>query len=302
MVDVNWNKIPPLTTLRAFEATARLQGYSAAARSLNVTPAAIAQQVRKLEIELGTSLVRRDGRGLVLTEAGQQLALPLREAFAQIAQSIDDMKLREASRGVRVSTTDFFVNAVVLPGLGDFWKQHPTLQVSFSPEGNTQPVDLENFDVVVRGGPPGQTWDGFESIALLETPIIICGAPSLVGAGDVNLSTLPWIKDHSMGGAVFENVVRQAGFDPDKIEIVDPGSAKLEPDAALMGYGLHVSPELTVRPYLSQGSLLWVDVPLDMAAVYYAVYRKGLLAEPVKLFLDWLVELCRPLSYSPEAS
>ena len=302
MVDVNWNKIPPLTTLRAFEATARLQGYSAAARSLNVTPAAIAQQVRKLEIELGTSLVRRDGRGLVLTEAGRQLALPLREAFAQIAQSIDDMKLRESSRGVRVSTTDFFVNAVVLPGLGDFWKQHPTLQVSFSPEGNTQPVDLENFDVVVRGGPPGQTWDGFESIALLETPIIICGAPSLVGAGDVNLSTLPWIKDHSMGGAVFENVVRQAGFDPDKIEIVDPGSAKLEPDAALMGYGLHVSPELTVRPYLSQGSLLWVDVPLDMAAVYYAVYRKGLLAEPVKLFLDWLVDLCRPLSYSPKAS
>ena len=49
MTDPDWRQLPPLSTLRAFEATARLEGYSAAARALNVTPAAIAQQVSKLE-------------------------------------------------------------------------------------------------------------------------------------------------------------------------------------------------------------------------------------------------------------
>ena len=81
MTDPDWRHLPPLSTLRAFEATARLEGYSAAARALNVTPAAIAQQVRKLEDEMGAALVRREGRGLVLTEAGRQLAAQHSHSF-----------------------------------------------------------------------------------------------------------------------------------------------------------------------------------------------------------------------------
>ena len=75
MSAIDWSRLPPLSTLRAFEATARLQSYSAAAHALNVTPAAIAQQVRKLETEIDAPLVRREGRGIVLTDAGLELAL-----------------------------------------------------------------------------------------------------------------------------------------------------------------------------------------------------------------------------------
>ena len=115
MSEVDWSRLPALTTLRAFEATARLNGYSPAARSLNVTPAAVAQQVRKLEADTGAILVRRQGRGLVLTEAGQHLAFSLREAFSVIAKGFDDLALRQARGSVRVSTTDFFGSAVILP-------------------------------------------------------------------------------------------------------------------------------------------------------------------------------------------
>ena len=68
-----------------------------------------------------------------------------------------------------------------------------------------------------------------------------------------------------------------------------------------MGYGLHVTPELTVRKQLEEGLLVRVEAVFDMVGVYYAIYRKGPLAKPVQLFLDWLVALCAPLSFGSEA-
>ncbi len=302
MTDINWNRLPALTTLRAFEATARLQGYSAASRELNVTPAAIAQQVRKLEKEIGLSLVRREGRGLVLTQAGEQLAQPLKDAFSLIANSIRDVKTSEDQRGVRVSTTDYFASAVILPRLGEFWEKHPTLQASFSPDGNTAPVDLENFDIVVRAAGPGRKWNNCQTFRLLETPMIICGAPSLVGDGKVDVATLPWIADRGIGGGVFREAVRQVGCDPDEISLVDPGSAKLELEATLMGYGLQVSPELTIKDHLADGSLVQVDVSTDMSGVYYAICKQGPISTQTQKFLNWLFKICAPLSCRPETS
>ncbi|MBD3665772.1 LysR family transcriptional regulator [Sulfitobacter aestuariivivens] len=296
MADINWSRIPSLTTLRAFEATARLEGYSAAARALNVTPAAIAQQVRKLEVDIGTPLVRKEGRGLALTDAGRRLSEPLHAAFTLIADGIDDLHRAEASRGVRVSTTDYFASSVILPRLGAFWKQHPTVQVSFSPDGNTAPVDLENFDVVIRGDAPGHQWAQHQQITLVETPMVISAAPALVGNGKVDLATMPWISDRGIGGGAFEQAVRMVGCDPDAITLVDPGSGKMELEALLMGYGLHFGPELIIRDRLADGSLVKVEAALDMRGAYYAIYANGPVPGQVRLFLDWLKATCAPLS------
>lgn len=296
MTDINWTQLPPLSTLRAFEATARLQGYSAAARALNVTPAAIAQQVRKLEAEIGTKLVRREGRGLTLTDAGHQLSHPLLEAFTLIADGIRDLERSEARRGVRVSTTDYFAGMVILPRLGEFWKKHPTLQVSLSPDGNTAPIDLDTHDIAIRGGAPGQRWGDYQVARLLETPMILCAAPELVGTGKVDLSSLPWISDRGIGGGVFEEAVSRAGCDLAALKLVDPGNAKLELEAALMGYGLRFTPELTVRDHLADGSLIKLDIDLEMTGIYHAICQKGPIPAQTRKFLDWLLEICAPLS------
>lgn len=288
-------RLPAMTTLRAFEATARLGGYSAAARELNVTPAAVAQQVRKLEAEVGAALVRRKGRGLVLTEAGRQLAYPLRDAFAMMARGLDDLKLQTGSRGVRVSTTDYFGNAVVLPHIGDFWRQNPGVQVSFSPEGNTQPIDLDRYDLVVRGDAPGKQWDGYREVPLVDSVLTLSAAPALISGRDVDFCALPWIRDQSIGGDIFDRVVRKVGCNPEEIEIVDPGSAKFELEAALMGFGLSVGPELIIRKHLADGSLVKLKSLPDMRGTYYAIVRQGPLPEAVDAFLAWLVALCAPL-------
>lgn len=300
MTDPDWRHLPPLTTLRAFEATARLQGYSTAARALNVTPAAIAQQVRKLEAEVGVPLVRREGRGLALTEAGRHLAQPLREAFALMATGLEDVRQREAARGVRVSTTHYFVDAVILPNLRDFWEKHPGVELSFSPEGNQIPIDEEAFDVFVRGAVlgDGRIWDHLAAEPLIETPVILCGAPSLVGDGRVDPAGLPWLRDGGFSSELFRELVRLAGCDPDAIRMVDPGNVKLELEAAQMGYGLSVTSEMIVRKFLAEGSLVRVDCPLEQPGHYWMITRRGPQRENVRLFMDWLIQLCAPLSYS----
>ncbi|MEQ9037815.1 MAG: LysR substrate-binding domain-containing protein [Silicimonas sp.] len=297
MADVDWRRMPALTTLRAFEATARMQGYSAAARTLNVTPAAIAQQVRKLEAEVGISLVQREGRGLVLTEAGQQLAASLREAFGLIVSGLDDVRRQQELRGIRVSTTHYFVESVILPNLRDFWERHPTVQASFVPEGNQTPLDFRKFDVAVRGTAGQASWEGYQTRTLLQTPIIICAAPGLLEAHGSDPTTLPWIAEYGFKEADLREFAQRAGFDRDRIRIIDPGDAKFEVDAAIMGYGLCLSTEIVVRKHLKEGSLVWLDTPPIGNSTYYAIYRTGALAPPVRAFLDWLAELCSTLSY-----
>lgn len=297
MSDIDWRQIPALATLRAFEATARMQGYSAAARTLNVTPAAIAQQVRKLEVEVGTALVQREGRGLVLTEAGRHLGLSLREAFALISSGVAEAQRMQEDLGVRVSTTHYFVNSVILPNLGDFWSQNPKTQVSFVPDGNQSPIDLDNFDIAIRGFLKGATWEGYDAQSLLESPVIICAAPSLLSGRKSDLHRLPWVAEHGFKEAELHGFVRRAGFDTAVMRIVDPGDARYEMEAALMGFGLMLTTEVIVRKHLNDGTLVWVDTPLDETVVYQAICRKGTMAKPVRALLDWLTVLCEPLSY-----
>ena len=84
--------LPPLTSLRTFEAAARLGSFTRAARELHVTPAAVSHQIRGLEEYLGITLFRRTTRRIVLTDQATAAADSLREAFERIGQSVELMR------------------------------------------------------------------------------------------------------------------------------------------------------------------------------------------------------------------
>jgi LysR family glycine cleavage system transcriptional activator len=83
-----WSNLPSLTSLRAFAAVAETGSYSKAGSNLNVTHAAISQQVKSLESRLGVSLVSRAGRGIMLTAEGVGLARDLEKGFATIRSGV----------------------------------------------------------------------------------------------------------------------------------------------------------------------------------------------------------------------
>lgn len=79
--------LAPLNALRAFEAAARQGGFVGAADELNVTPAAVGQQVRQLEALIGEALFEREGRKLILTERGRAALEPLRRGFELMGEA-----------------------------------------------------------------------------------------------------------------------------------------------------------------------------------------------------------------------
>ena len=105
---MNWKDIPSLAALRAFEALARHGTLAAAAGSLNVTHAAIAQPVRTLETHLAVTLTKRTGRGLTLTPEGKDLAAALSEGFGVIHAGVQAIKTSNEDKPLSITTTPSF--------------------------------------------------------------------------------------------------------------------------------------------------------------------------------------------------
>jgi len=79
-------RLPPLNTLRIFEAAGRLLSFKAASEELHVTPSAVSHAIQALEDWLGVTLFVRGSKGLALTQAGRSYLGYVSEAIALLAR------------------------------------------------------------------------------------------------------------------------------------------------------------------------------------------------------------------------
>ena len=112
---MDWSKLPPLNSLRAFSSVAEAGSYSEAANRLNVTHAAVSQQVKLLETHLGIALVQRTGRGIQLTKEGALLDKNLAIGFASIERGIERLSESAANRPVHVTMSPAFAVEWLMP-------------------------------------------------------------------------------------------------------------------------------------------------------------------------------------------
>ncbi len=83
-------RLPPLNSLKVFEAAARHLSFTRAAEELFVTQAAVSHQIKALEEFLGLKLFRRRNRSLLLTEEGQSYFLDIKDIFSSLAEATDN--------------------------------------------------------------------------------------------------------------------------------------------------------------------------------------------------------------------
>ena len=86
---MDWRSLPPLNSLKVFAVVAESKSLSAAGRELNVTHAAVSQQIRSLESFMGLKQIMREGRGVALTLEGDQLFSGLIGGFEAIRETVD---------------------------------------------------------------------------------------------------------------------------------------------------------------------------------------------------------------------
>ncbi|MGM9489593.1 LysR substrate-binding domain-containing protein [Ideonella sp. YS5] len=135
-----------LNALRAFEATARLRSFSAAAEELSVTHGAVSRHIRMLEDTVGLPLLKRTAQGASPTAEGQRLADGLSTAFSLIQSSVEQLKPGPLTLACSESIMMYWL----LPRLNRFKDAYPEVELRFNMSHG--PVDFarDNVSVAIR--------------------------------------------------------------------------------------------------------------------------------------------------------
>lgn len=284
---MDWRSMPPLTALRAFSALAETGSASAAGVALNVSHAAISQQVKALEGHMGVALVDRSARPLALTPAGRDLADTLRAGFGAIARTIEALTGADADRPLQVSTTPGFAAQWLMPRLLDFRTRHPGVDLMINPTPERVSLEPGGIDIAIRHG-LGQ-WPGVEAERLFSSPLVVVAAPSLVAGRTItrpeDLIDLPWVQEY--GTSESTDWLRRKGLSSFRIGGMTqvPGNLLLE--GVRQGQGVSLTVRQWVEDDLAAGRLqLLFEEPEDTA--YYIVTRPDAARSKARAFIGWL--------------
>ena len=279
--------MPPLSALRAFEAAARHRSLSAAARELNVTHPAIAQQVRRLESWFDTPLLIRAGRGVEPTEAGMRLATGLSEGFATIHRTIEAMVADDAP--LHVTLTPTFAVSWLMPRLGGFREAHPDISLTLDPTTDTVDFKRGTHDLGIRFGKGD--WPDLDVERLLPSDLVVAAAPSLL-AGHVvekpaDLLTLPWIQD--LGTDELRVWMAGQGVEDARPRSVDQMPGHMMLDAIRRGQGIGITGRAWLADDIATGRVVTLfDREQSPDLGYWIASRPGVKRASVKAFVKWL--------------
>ena len=137
---------PSLNALRAFETTARLKSFTAAADELCVTHGAVSRHVKALEETLGIQLLRRSAHAVDATAQGARLAEGLSSAFGLIQASLDQLQ----PGPLTLSCSDSIMMYWLIPRIARFHRAHPLIDLRFNMSHGPLDFARDNIGVALR--------------------------------------------------------------------------------------------------------------------------------------------------------
>lgn len=194
-------RLPPLGSIRAFEAAARHLSFTKAAAELGMTQAAVSWQIKTLESHLGQKLFLRQPRRLTLTPVGSALAPGIADAFLRLQAAFAAATLTAtASAVLSISAVPTFANNWLVPRLGRFQLAHPGVAVRLDAVDAADVGDLERrgSDVAIRVGTGGGP--GLVAHRIMPVELTPCCRPELLANVRVpdDLMTLPLLQPYEM--------------------------------------------------------------------------------------------------------
>lgn len=282
--------LPPLRSLRVFEAAARHQNYTRAAAELHLTHGAVSHQIQSLQSDLGVRLFERQGRHMRLTEPGSQLARDVRGALDALSASVQRLRERSAANTLTVSVLPSFAAAWLVERLGDFLSRNPDIEFNLQSSRGLADFLRDGVDMAVRYGEG--SWPGLASEKILDDAVFpVCSprfrdgrlprsAHELLDVPLLRLKSREW--EHWFASLGIQAPIRGPVFDDTELSL----------RAAIHGQGVALARRSLVADKLRSGALVEPFVQRIAArSAYYLVHPSGVSVRPaMQRFRDWLVE------------
>lgn len=165
--------LPSVNALVTFEAAVRLKSFTAAARELNVSQAAVSRQIRLLEDDFGQPLFRRGHRRVEPTSAGAVLGATLNRALETIGETVEALRQPREAETLTVGATLAFSYFWLLPRLSSFRELRPDLKLRVVSQDEPFDLGTGELDVLMRFGVPPFP-DGRAVVASGDTFFPVC--------------------------------------------------------------------------------------------------------------------------------
>jgi DNA-binding transcriptional LysR family regulator len=284
--------IPPLPSLRAFEAVARRRSFAHAASELHLTASAVSHQVARLESQLGVRLFERSAHGVRLTAEGERYLARISGALSALIAATDDLQ-QGVENSLYVHSTPSFASLWLVPRLKAFAQAYPEIALNLSAAHTHSDFALGKVDLDIRYGVP--QWPNMQIEPLFEEIIVPLASPAFIREhrlkrpeqlGEVpliqsNVSVVQW----SDWLALYTD--RRA---PERFALRFD-RAHMSLDAAAAGIGVALESTTIAGPLMADKRLAPV-FGLDKAVrvkAHFVVYPpRHVNRRPVEAFLAWL--------------
>ena len=291
------NDLPPLHTLPAFEAVARLGSFLAAAEALYLTPSAISHRIKQLEEHLGQPLFERRHRAVVLTAAGRRYLAVVREALLRLDEASAVLRAPRRER-LRISAAPALGSKWLVARVAEYQQGHPDLEFTLGTATGLGPLLNGEADIGLRYGE--EEWPGLLAWKLFDERVFPVCSPTLAA----NLQTptdldgvrllrhplLSWSRWFAAAG------LRR----PEPASGPTYEDALLMLEAAVAGHGVALMAATLAQPYLDEGRLVRPFAEDCPDRSFYIVAPPAVQEKPAIMdFIRWLLRCTRQNGQKP---
>ena len=294
----------PLGALRVFEAVATHLNFSAAADALNVTPAAVSQQIKALEGYIQVPLFRRNGRRVEITDEGLELLPSVRAGLEKLESAMQQIKHHRRAGPLQITTLSSFLQIWLLPRIRSFRRKYPNIELRFHTSRELVDFSRSAHHVAIRFG--RGNYPNLHSEKILDEWLVPVASPDLIKQHGMiergtDLSKYPLLESGDEPWSLWSQIDDNAAWLSRAPSIED--SAGLVA-AAEEGLGYALANWTLVSRALHKGTLRLAGkgaLP-DGSGAYYFVCPKNFLAIPkVAQFREWILTSAREFPGPPGA-
>jgi LysR family glycine cleavage system transcriptional activator len=287
-------KLPPLNSLKAFEAAGQTGSFTQAGEQLNVTQSAVSRQVKLLEDLLGNQLLERKHHQLILTEAGRLLLPVLRQSFDQIDFVLRGIKEQQTINKLTLNVPPTFAHRWLIPRLSKLKHQYPDLDLTITTNSHDTLSSSSELHCAIRFG-DGQ-WDDVESEMLLQECHIPVCSPTLLASNpklkhSLNDATILYVLKNNKRFQTWKHWLMAANIDNiHNSNSIEFDTLNLAVRSAMFNLGVTMADKNMITHELSAGHLVQLmETELMGTQSYWLVIRTGQSEHAnIAIFRQWL--------------